>query len=108
MARTRICFVCGGSYNWTPRLLTHIVVTPGLAGTIVLHDRNAESLDEMARLSRLIVAAAGSDFTIEATTDREVALTGAEFVIVTISTGGLEAMRHDLAIPLKYGIYQSV
>jgi alpha-galactosidase len=29
-------------------------------------------------------------------------------VIVTITTGGLEAMRHDLDIPRKYGIYQSV
>jgi alpha-galactosidase len=29
-------------------------------------------------------------------------------VIVTITTGGLEAMRQDLDIPLRYGIYQSV
>jgi alpha-galactosidase len=29
-------------------------------------------------------------------------------VILTITTGGLEAMRHDLEIPAKYGIKQSV
>src|SRR5205823_2951733 len=31
-----------------------------------------------------------------------------EFVVVTITTGGLETMRLDLDIPERYGIYQSV
>jgi alpha-galactosidase len=42
------------------------------------------------------------------TDDEAAALTEADFVIITISTGGLEAMAHDLAIPEKYGIYQTV
>ncbi len=35
-------------------------------------------------------------------------LAGADHVLVTISTGGLQSMRPDLEIPEKYGIYQCV
>ena len=45
MARTRICFVGGGSYNWTPTLLTDIALSRDLAGTVVLHDLNAAALE---------------------------------------------------------------
>ncbi|MBA2447014.1 MAG: hypothetical protein H0V51_03210 [Chloroflexi bacterium] len=108
MARTRICFVGGGSYNWTPKLLADLALTRDLAGAIILHDIDPTALDEMQRLGRRLVAAAGADFTVEASTDLADALRDAEFVIVTITTGGLEAMRKDLEIPLQYGIYQSV
>jgi len=108
MARTRICFVGGGSYQWTPKLLTDIALTRDLSGTIVLHDIAPEPMAEMQRLGQKIMREAGADFTIETSGTLEEALKDAEFVIVTITTGGLEAMRKDLDIPLKYGIYQSV
>jgi alpha-galactosidase len=108
MARTRICFVGGGSYQWTPKLLTDIALTNDLAGTIVLHDVAPEPMEEMQRLGRKIMVAAGADFVIETSSSLEDALRDAELVIVTITTGGLEAMRKDLDIPLRYGIYQSV
>lgn len=108
MAKTRICFVGGGSYQWTPKLLTDIALTPGLSGSIVLHDVAPEPMFEMQKLGQKIMAAAGADFTIEANGNLDDALRGAEFVIVTITTGGLKAMRKDIDIPLGYGIYQSV
>ncbi|HEY5164663.1 MAG TPA: hypothetical protein VIJ44_01805, partial [Acidimicrobiia bacterium] len=36
------------------------------------------------------------------------ALAGADYVVVTISTGGFDSMRHDLEIPARYGIRQPV
>src|SRR5688572_4336868 len=108
MAKTRICFVGGGSYQWMPKLLTDIALTPGLSGSIVLHDVAPEPMFEMQKLGQKIMAAAGAEFTIEANGNLDDALKGAEFVIVTITTGGLEAMRKDIDIPLGYGIYQSV
>src|SRR3982751_5971453 len=108
MAKTRICFVGGGSYQWTPKLLTDIALTRDLAGTIVLHDIAPEPMEVMKRLGEKIMAAAGADFTLETSDNLADAMRDAEFVIVTITTGGLEAMRKDLDIPLKYGIYQSV
>src|SRR5215208_1775541 len=108
MGKTRICFVGGGSYQWTPKLLTDIALTRDLSGTIVLHDIAEAPMLEMQKLGQKIMAAAGADFAIETSGDLAEALRDAEFVIVTITTGGLEAMRKDLDIPLQYGIYQSV
>ncbi len=108
MAHTRICIVGGGSYNWSPIILRDLAALPDLSGTIVLHDIAPNALEDIQQLGKAIMAATGAQFTIEATTDLEAALRGAEFVIVTITTGGLEAMRHDLEIPRRYGIYQSV
>jgi alpha-galactosidase len=89
-------------------MLRDIAATKDLSGKIVLHDIDPAALEDLRRLGRKIMSVAGADFTVEATTDLNEALRDAEFVIVTITTGGLEAMRHDLDIPRKYGIYQAV
>lgn len=108
MAKTRICFIGGGSYNWMPKLLGDLALTPDLEGSVVLHDLNPNALDDIAAYGRQAFAATGSRFSIETTTDLEHGLDGAEFVVVTITTGGLDTMALDLDIPEKYGIYQSV
>jgi alpha-galactosidase len=108
MTQTRICFVGGGSYNWMPKLLGDLALTPDLEGTVVLHDVNPEALDDIQRYGRRVFENTNSRFSIETTTDLERGLDGAEFVVVTITTGGLDTMALDLEIPEKYGIYQSV
>src|SRR5438552_4833649 len=108
MAKTRICFIGGGSYNWMPKLLGDLALTPDLEGTIVLQDINPSALADIEQYGRKALASAGSRFTIETTTDLDRGLDGAEFVVVTITTGGLDTMGLDLAIPERYGIYQSV
>jgi hypothetical protein len=42
------------------------------------------------------------------TQDAAAAFDGTDFVVITISTGGLDAMAHDLAIPERYGIFHTV
>lgn len=108
MAKTRICIIGGGSYNWSPIMLRDIAAMKDLSGTLVLHDIDPAALEDLQRFGRKVMEVTGADFAIEATTDLPEALRGAEFVIVTITTGGLEAMRRDLDIPRKYGIYQAV
>jgi alpha-galactosidase len=108
MAKTRICFIGGGSYNWMPKLLGDLALTADLDGTVVLHDLNPAALDDIERYGRKLMARAGSTFEIETTTDLRRGLEGADFVVVTITTGGLDTMALDLSIPEKYGIYQSV
>src|SRR6266508_4129178 len=108
MARTRICFIGGGSYNWMPKLLGDLALTRDLRGEIVLHDINPQAMDDVQRYGRKVMAAAEADFSIETNGNLEEALTGAEFVVFTITVGGLDTMGIDLDIPKKYGIYQSV
>lgn len=99
----------GGSRQWGPKLVTDLLLTPSTAdATIVLHDLDASSLEPMARYAQRVAAAAGAGASIETTTDRRAALEDADFVVVTISTGGFASMAHDLDIPARYGVLQSV
>lgn len=104
----RICIVGGGSYNWGPTLLTDLAVTPGIAGTVVLHDVDPVAAEDLRRLGETIVAAAGAELEVTASPDQRESLTGADVVVVTITTGGLEATRRDIEIPAMYGIEQTV
>ena len=45
---------------------------------------------------------------IEATTDRRKALKGADYVIIMIQVGGVDAFQVDYEIPMKYGVDQCI
>ncbi|MBT3604560.1 MAG: hypothetical protein HN521_16000 [Candidatus Latescibacteria bacterium] len=109
MSNLKITLVGGGSLGWTPRLFGNILQTEFLNGAeVVLFDFNAEALALVQRVCEKYATQAGSQTTVTSTTDREAALKDANAVVVTISTGGLTAMRHDLEIPEKYNIFQLV
>jgi alpha-galactosidase/6-phospho-beta-glucosidase family protein len=105
----RIVIVGGGSAGWGPKLMSDLMLTPALSGsTYVLHDFNATNANRIANFSRKLAAKLGACADIVVEGDPEQALTGADFIIITISTGGLSAMAHDLAIPEDYSIYHTV
>src|SRR5436305_2723002 len=105
----RIVIVGGGSRQWGPKLTADVLTTPSLTdANIVLHDIDAASLELMKAYCERMNREVGAHGTIEATTDRRAALDGADFVAVTISTGGFVSMAFDLDIPLRYGIRQPV
>jgi alpha-galactosidase len=105
----QITIIGGGSYQWTPELLADLLSTESLHGAhIVLEDIDAAPLDKMEGLAQKVNEALGAGATIATTTDQKRALDGADFVIVTISTGGFDSMAIDLDIPTRYGIRQSV
>ena len=105
----RVVIVGGGSYQWVPKLVIDIVNTPSLRDTaLVLHDIDPEPLEPMADFVRHIAQLKGLGLTVSTTTNRREALEDADYVVVTISTGGFASMRHDLEIPEGHGIKQSV
>jgi alpha-galactosidase len=105
----KIVMIGGGSYNWTAHLVRDMVVKPELAGSeLWLVDIDKKALKDLEKYCQVLLKHANSDWTIHATTDRDEALPKADFVVITISTGGLEAMRADIEIPYKYGIFQPV
>ena len=105
----RIVIIGGGSYQWVPKLLCDVARTKSLqTAEIVLEDIASEPLAEMGDFARELAARSGAMWTVATTTDQCEALAGADFVVVTISTGGFGSMRFDLEIPAKYGIKQSV
>jgi alpha-galactosidase len=105
----RVVIVGGGSRQWGPKLTTDLLTTPSLADAeIVLQDIDEASLDLIGDYCRRINRELGTSATIEATSDRRAALDGADYVAVTITTGGFRSMAHDLAVPERFGIKQSV
>jgi alpha-galactosidase len=109
MTGPRIAIVGGGSYQWVPKLLVDLANTPTLRNAeIVIEDLDPAPIPRMVELVEHIAAVRGIDLHASGTTDQRAALTGADFVVVSISTGGFDAMRHDLEVPERFGIRQSV
>lgn len=105
----KIVIIGAGSYTWGPTFMRDIFGTPELSGsTIVLQDIAQDRLDLVFTLGKKMLDDFSLDFHVEKTLSLDEALQGADFVILTITTGRLESMRPDLEIPAKYGIKQSV
>jgi len=105
----RIVVIGGGSYQWVPKLLVDIANTPSLAECeLVLEDVDPAPLPRMQAWAERIATLRELPFTVRTTIDQRDALDGADYVVVTISTGGFASMREDLAVPSRYGIEQSV
>lgn len=109
MKTHKITFIGGGSYQWIPTLFRDIAVNPQLGGcSFVMHDIHAARNAELAGVCRIIARKVQSTVRVETEDNLDKALAGADAVILCISTGGLDAMEHDIEIPKKYGIYQPV
>jgi len=105
----RIVIIGGGSVQWVPKLLRDFANTPSLHGAeVVIEDIDAASVPRMVGLVEHIARVRGIPLSATGTTDQRAALAGADFVVVAISTGGFASMRHDLEIPARYGIRQSI
>lgn len=105
----KVVLIGGGSYGWTHKFITDIACLPALHGMhIVLHDINEQALAVVLPLCRKISDALGANLRLEATTDLDAALPGADFVGLTISTAGEWGNEQDVTIPQRYGILQTV
>ncbi|MFE5321814.1 hypothetical protein ACFQ88_24260 [Paenibacillus sp. NPDC056579] len=107
--RLKLAFIGGGSYQWAPRILKDIMLKEDLkAIDFYLLDKDIESAGTIKRLGDRMNEELKTNHTFVATQSEEEALEDCDFVIICISTGGLEAMRNDISIPEKYGIFQTV
>jgi alpha-galactosidase len=105
----RIVLVGGGSNQWTPKLVVDFLNTPSLADAhIVLEDIDGANLPRMQRFVEHCAEVRGTAMTASTTTDQRDALAGADFVVVSISTGGFASMRADLDVPAARGVVQTV
>lgn len=105
----KIVMVGGGSYNWCPRLLCDLVQTPELENSeVILLDPNLAAANEVKAAADRVCRDNGKKFNFTATSSEDKAFRNADYIIITISTGGLDMMRHDLEIPERFGIYHTV
>ena len=107
--KVKVTIIGGGSAKWCPKLLNDIMHKEKLRGTeFRLLDIDLEAAERMAKLGRTISKNGKYDCTFIPTKDEDEALDNTDSVVITISTGGLDAMEPDLKIPEKYGIFQTV
>ncbi len=107
---SKIAFVGAGSTVFTKNLLGDILSLPELANsTIALHDIDQERLTTSEIVAGKTAAAVGAAPTIEATTDRRVALDGADYVITMFQVGGYEPSTVvDFEVPKDFGLRQTI
>jgi alpha-galactosidase len=74
--------------------------------TVSLMDTDPERLELMGKFARKLAIDTGTNMTIEVAGDRREALAGSNYVLTTIRVG--DSFERDIAIPLKYGVDQSV
>lgn len=109
MKNTKIVLVGGGSYNWCPRLISDMLHEEELDNSqIVLLDPNLQAAEKVKAAAVKMSETLERSIEFIVTDNEESAFSAADFVIITISTGDFEMMKHDLAIPEKYGIYHTV
>ena len=105
-----IAYIGGGSRGWAWGLMSDLASTPDLSGTVRLYD-----IDKEAALHNEIIGNklkgredVKSHFNYVAVDTLEQALTGADFVVLSILPGTFDEMESDVHAPEKYGIWQSV
>lgn len=109
VSQPKITIVGGGSRMWTPKLGADLLLSEPLQGSeLMLYDIDRDLAQQARRMLQQIAQAVGANVRIKATDKQRTALSGADYVLITISTGGFDAMAHDLDIPEQFGIYHTV
>jgi alpha-galactosidase len=106
---SRIAIIGAGGTVFPLRLIGDLLSFPALRdAAFALMDIDVARAEGTAACARELAAHHGFAATFAVTDDRRAALDGADYVIVTFQVGGLEAFRHDVEIPRRYGIDQTV
>lgn len=105
----KIAMIGAGSMVFCKTLAMDILSTPALRGSeLCLMSRTQPKLDRMEAFLQRVIESNDLPATVWSTLDRREALRGADYVIVMIQVGGLQAFAHDYTIPLKYGVDQCI
>ena len=106
---TTICFVGAGSAEFTRQLLRDLLSYPDLGElNLVMHDNDPRRLVLAEQLAKIAVTHHGRQAQVRATSDRRAALSGADFVINTVSIGGHLATLTDFDVPERFGVRQTI
>ncbi len=110
MKQIRIAYIGGGSRGWAWGLMSDLVQAEDICGTVALYDIDKKAADANVIIGNRYnnIEGAKTQWEYLATDTLEEALTGADFVVISILPGTFDEMESDVHLPEKYGIYQSV
>ena len=110
MKTIKIAYIGGGSKLWARSFMQDLALAHGLRGEVHLYDIDVPAAERNQKIAARIHAHpnAVSDFRYVVSPTLESALTGADFVLISILPGTFKEMRSDVHAPEKYGIWQPV
>ncbi len=105
-----VAYIGGGSRGWAWTFMTDLSLEKELSGTIRLYDidhraskANEKIGNELKNDERCL-----SKFTYKSVKTLKQALTGCDFVVISVLPGTFDEMGSDIHTPEKYGVWQSV
>ena len=106
----KIAYIGGGSRGWAWNLMTDLATCPDMSGEVALYDIDLQAAKDNEIIGNLYNNVEGtlSQWNYKATETIGEALTGADFVVVSILPGTFDEMESDVHTPEKYDIWQSV
>ena len=106
----KIAYIGGGSRGWAWGLMSDLASCDDISGDVYLYDIDFEAAQHNEIIGNMYKDCenAKSVWNYKAVETAKDALTGADFVIISILPGTFDEMESDVHAPEKYGIYQSV
>lgn len=108
--KLKLAYIGGGSKAWARVFMNDLSLTGELGGTVALYDIDRPAAERNRqigeRMGKLPEARSRWEYVVCDTLAE--ALTGCDFVAISILPGTFDEMAYDVHAPEKYGIYQSV
>lgn len=106
----QIAYIGGGSRGWAWTFMTDLALEEQISGTIRLYDIDQKAAENNEIIGNHLMQRpdAKGDWKFETRTSLKDALTGCDFVVISILPGTFDEMESDVHLPERLGIYQSV
>ncbi len=106
----KIAYIGGGSRGWALRLMADLAMEPDLSGSIALYDIDFQAARQNEIIGNRLSGREDTrgKWSYKAVWELKEALTGADFVILSILPGTFDEMESDVHAPEAFHIWQSV
>ncbi len=105
MQHPKVVVIGAGSLFFGRQAIWQMVHSEHLReGTLGLVDTDAERLEKMASLARLVIDHAGVPLALEASTERRDVLTGSDFVVLSFADRGVLFRGVDCDVSARHGV----
>ena len=106
----KIAYIGGGSRGWAWGFMKDLINDEQICGTVRLYDIDVDAAKRNQILGRKLASLpqAKSQWSFDVSYSLSEALTGADFVVISILPGDFDAMESDVHLPERVGVWQSV
>src|SRR5258706_14935825 len=103
----KVTFIGAGSAVFARQLITDVLAVEGrAAGSFALVDIDPSRLEFARRIAERLVELSGKRWMVTASTERADVLEGSDYDTSSIEVAGIDYVRHDYEIPIRYGVDQ--